>query len=192
MLGLPGREVRRAIRNHRYEVGPEGLLLPAQKVQIGGVFEHDVRRGGALLGARTDHNLMTDEGLNHILDVILHGVSAVASWYVAPFKGNYTPVPGVTAASVTADSTEATEYDEATRVEYNEAAASSKSITNSANKATFTISASITAYGAFLVSASAKSATSGVLLAISRFTASRSLVDDDELLVTYTLSAADA
>lgn len=182
-----------AIRNNKYEVDEEnGLFLPAQKVTIGGVFTHDVRRNGVLLGERSDHNIVVNQGLDHILDVVLHASTQVTTWYIGIFEGNYTPVATDTAANITANSTECTAYDESTRVEYVEAAASSQSTTNSANKATFTINATKTVYGAFLASASAKSATTGTLLAASRFSASRSLVATDELLITYTISAADA
>jgi hypothetical protein len=111
---------------------------------------------------------------------------------VALFEGNYTPVAGVTAATFTADATENTTYDETTRVAYDEAAAASQSTTNAASRATFTCSATKTIYGAALVSASAKSATTGTLLAIVRFATARAVIDNDVLLVTYTVTAASA
>lgn len=157
-----------------------------------GMWEVEHWRKGRLLGKDVTKNLVCNQGLNHILDVVLHGITPVSPWYVAIFEGNYTPVPTVTAATVAADSTESTAYDEATRVEYNEAAAASQSITNSANKATFTINATKTIYGAFLASASAKSASSGTLLAIARFGTSRAVIDDDVILVTYQLTAASS
>ena len=77
------------------------------------------------------------------------------------------------------------------RQEYVEAAASSQSITNSANKASFSINAdSQTAGGAFL--ASVATGTSGTLLCCAAFTGGNKSVDDgDTLEVTYTVSAAD-
>lgn len=161
-------------------------------VRAGGVFTVECFRAGKKVWEEVTPNLICNEGLNHILNVIVHGTSAVSPWYVGIFEGNYTPVAAVTAASITADSTECTAYDEATRVEYTEAAASSQSITNSASKATFTINATKTLYGAFLASASAKSATTGTLLAATRFSASRAVIAADVILVTYTLTAASA
>ena len=38
----------------------------------------------------------------------------------------------------------------------------------------------------------AKSATTGVLFAATKFSASKAVVDDDQLLVTYTIGAASA
>jgi hypothetical protein len=170
-----------------------GVLLPVESgLQVGGVFTIEHYRHGELIDVEECHNLIVDEGLNHILDVTLHGSTQVGTWYVGLFEGNYTPVAGLTAATVTASATECTAYDESTRVAYNEAAASSKVTTNSANKATFTFNATKTIYGAFLASASAKSATTGTLLAAARFGSSKAVADDDQLLVTYALSAASS
>lgn len=161
--------------------------------KVGGVFTVEHWRDGKLLGTEECPNLICNQGLNHILDVVLHGTTPVSPWYVALFKGNYTPVATVTASSVVADSTEApatTDYDEATRQEYVEAAASSQSTTNSASKATFTMKTTITVYGAFLISSS--SGSTGTLLAITRFSTSRAVIDNDVLTITYTLTAASA
>ena len=157
-----------------------------------GVWEVEHWRDGELLGVDISDNLIVDQGLNHLLDVVLHGTTPVSPWYIGIFEGNYTPVAGATAASITADSTESTAYTESTRVAYDEAAAASKVTTNSASKATFTCNATKTMYGAFLASASAKSATTGTLLAVTRFTTTRAVVSADILLVTYTITAASA
>lgn len=167
-----------------------GILLPDQKLQIGGVFHGQIVRDGKVIDEWEDPNLVVDEGLNALLNIMFHGDTQIGTWYLAPFEGNYTPVAGVTAATITAASTECTAYDEATRVAYNEAAAASKSITNSANKATFTFNATKTIYGAFLVSNSTKSGTTGTLFSAARFATSKSVADDDQLLLTYTFNAS--
>jgi hypothetical protein len=141
------------------------------------------------------HNLVTNEGLNKLLDVMLHGTTQIATWYCVISETNTTPAAGMTYASPSF--TETTAYDESTRPEYNEAAASSQSITNSANKAVFTINATKTLYGAGLVgggsAASTKGNTAGggTLLCYALFSSSRSVVDDDVVNLTYTISAAD-
>lgn len=124
--------------------------------------------------------------------MLLHGATPVSPWYVGVFEGNYTPVAGDTAATFPANATESTAYDEATRQEYVEAAASSQSTTNSASKATFTFNATKTIYGAFLSSVSTKSTTTGTLLAANKAGTAKSVVDDDQLLITYTLSMTSA
>jgi len=140
-------------------------------------------------------NVVTDEGINFMLDVMFHGATAEGTWYVSLFESDSTPLTSWTYDAY-ADSlvTECTAYDEATRPAYTEAAASSKSITNSADKASFTINNTKTIYGAALVSLNTKSDhTAGdYLFCASRFASSRSVVDDDVLRVTVTISGADS
>lgn len=177
----------------RYEeVGDGRVYMPSSKVYLGGVFEHEVIRNGQSLGVMRDNNIVVNEGLNSVLNVVFNSATQITTWYVGIFKGNYTPLATDTAANITANATEATEYDEANRQTYVESTSTAQSLTNSANKATFTINASITVYGAFLVSSNVISGTSGTLMSASRFSASRAVVDNDQLLVTYTFSAADA
>lgn len=173
-----------------YEKSDGGVLVPSQKLEVGGIFHGQHVRNGEVIDEWSDHNLVVNEGLNSLLDIMFHGGTQITTWYLGVFEGNYTPVATVTAATITAASTECTAYDETTRVAYDEAAASSQSITNSASKATFTFNATKTIYGAFLVSASAKSATSGKLFAAAQFGSSKSVVDDDQLLLTYTFTAS--
>lgn len=174
----------------KFEKTAGGILMPQNRVSIGGVFHGQIRRNGKIIDEWEDSNLVTNEGLDHALNVIFNGATQVATWYIGIFEGNYTPVAGVTAATITSASTESTAYDESTRVAYVEAASTAQSTTNSASRATFTINATKTIYGAFLVSASAKSATTGTLFSAARFSASKSVVDNDELLLTYTINAS--
>lgn len=186
-------EVARHIRNSNYEPTQYGIYVPKAHLNVGGHFLHDViHADGSREGWRVDTNLVVNEGLNHLLDVVLGGGTQVDPWYIGIFEGNYTPIAGDSASDIAANSTESTAYDEATRVEYQPAAAASQSITNSANTADFTINATKTMYGAFIVSASAKSAVTGTLLAASRFSASRSVIATDVLSLIYQFDAADA
>lgn len=166
---------------HQNETAPIG---------IGGVFTVEHIRDGVLIDTWTSKNLVCNEGLNHVLNTEFNGTTQVGTWYVGLFEGNYTPVSTVTAATITAASTECTAYDETVRQTYVEASATAQVTTNSASKATFTMNATKTIYGAFLVSASAKSATTGVLFAATQFTASKAVVATDQLLVTYTITAS--
>jgi hypothetical protein len=155
-----------------------------------GRYDLEIRRVDGTVEHFSDENLIVDEGLNHILNTQLNGSTQVTTWYLGVFEGNYTPLAGVDAATITASSTESTAYDAATRVEWNEAASTAKSITNSANRASFVFNASKTIYGAFLVSASAKSATSGTLFSAARFATAKQVDSGDELLLTYTVTSA--
>jgi hypothetical protein len=144
-----------------------------------------------------NHNICTDEGLNRLLDVMFHGTTQIATWYIGLFESDTTPAAGTTYA--TPVFTESTAYDEATRPAFNEAAASSKVTTNSANKAVFTMNDTKTIYGAFLCgggtdpNTKGDTAGGGVIFNAAQFASgSKSVVDDDVLNVTVTLTAADA
>lgn len=167
-----------------------GVLLPDTRLRVGGKFHGQLVRDGKVIDEWEDSNLVVNEGLNALLNVMFAGATQTGTWYLGVFEGNYTPVATVTAATITTASTECTAYDEATRQEYVEAAAASQSITNSANRATFTFNATKTIYGAFLVSASAKSATTGTLFSAARFASSKAVVAADQLLLTYTFTAS--
>jgi len=158
--------------------------------KVGGVFEVECfGPDGKLKWKDTAKNLVTNEGLDHILDVVLHGTTAVSPWYVG-LKNTGTPAAGDTLASH-GTWTENTNYT-GDRKEYVEAAASSQSVTNSASKASFSISVdSQTISGAFL--AGAATGTSDTLLCVADFTGGDKSADNgDTLEVTYTISAADA
>lgn len=133
------------------------------------------------------HNLVTNVGLNHILDTVFHGGTQITTWYVG-LKNTGTVAAADTLASH-AGWTENTNYT-GDRKEYVEAAAGSQSITNSANKASFSINAdSQTIAGAFLTSAA--TGTSGTLFSAADFASPKSADSGDTLEVTYTVSAAD-
>ena len=136
-------------------------------------------------------NLVTNEGLDHILDAVLHGTTPVSPWYVGLTDGTPIPAAEDTLSGAHAGWTEVTAYT-GDRQEYVEAAASSQSITNSASKASFSIDTnSTTVGGAFLFSAA--TTTTGTLLCVAAFTGGDKSADSgDTLEVTYTISAADA
>lgn len=175
-----------------FEQSEGGVLMPIQKLLLGGQFHLQHVRDGEVIDEETFDNLVTNEGIDHILNTVFHGGTPVTTWYLGLFEGNYTPVATVTGATITSASTESTAYDESTRVAFDEAAASGQAITNAASKATFTMNATKTIYGAFLVSNSTKSATTGVVMSAARFGTSKAVVDDDQLLLTYTFSGVSA
>lgn len=216
-------EFARAIRNHKFEVGPNGILFATVGNSfVGGVqeFEHrryepsDKRRrlrqlakvpmvgglarkfrlatqgGGDLIERIVGPNIIPTQGLDHILNVILHGGTQVNPWYYALYTGATVPAAGLTGATFAATQTEFTGYDETTRVAFNEGASSGGVIDNAANRAVFTINATATIRGGALLSASGKGANGAgdQLLACSAFPASRAVVDDDELAGKYTLT----
>lgn len=169
-----------------------GLLVPDHRLVVGGVFLGKIVRDGEVIEEFEDHNIVVNEGLNYLLNAGIAGQSQISNWYLGLFSGNYTPVATVTAATIAAASTEWTSYNEATRQAFTPVAASAQSITNAASTATFTQNASGTIYGAFLASNSAKSATTGTLLAAAQFGSPKTVSAGDLLVLSYTLGASSS
>jgi hypothetical protein len=160
-----------------------------------GHFVAECYRDGKLIWTEETDNIVTNEGLNSILGVYFHADTQISAWYCVLSETNTAPAAAMTYA--VPSFTETTAYDEATRPAYTEAAASGQSITNSANKAVFTISGTKTMYGAALVGggtdANTKGDTAGggTLACYALFSSSRAVVDNDVINLTYTISAAD-
>lgn len=151
------------------------------------------RRGGMVVLSTEDvSNLIPTEGLNYMLGTSLTGVAQSSTWYIALFEGNYTPAAGVTAATFPADATECTAYTEASRVTWTPGAISAGSVSNTASKAVFTMNATKTVYGIAQTSVATKSATTGTLISVARFSVAKSVVATDILNVTSTLTATSA
>lgn len=152
------------------------------------------RRSGSyfLKDAWEETNITTDEGVTHALDVVFSGGAQKSAWYIAIFNDDYTPIASNTYQSP--GYTESTNYDEGGRPVWQEAGVASKSLTNAANRAEFTMSATETIYGGSLVSANTKGdAVSGeILYCSSKFSATKPVEDDDVLKVTAVISGDDA
>jgi hypothetical protein len=158
---------------------------------LDGKYMARVIRKGEVIDEFQFDNIIVNEGLTHALETELGNGTQVGIWYVGLFKGNYTPLATDTAANIATNSTEATEYTEANRVTYVPSAAAAQSITNAASVAEFNINATVTIYGAFLVSTNTKSGTGGVLFSAARFPAQRDLQNTDLLQITYQVDASD-
>lgn len=135
-------------------------------------------------------NLVTNAGLNDLLDKYLKGSGYTAAWY-AGIKGTGTAVAADTMASH-ASWSELTGYTQSARPTLTLGSVSGQSVDNSASKATFSVNASATVAGAFLNSDSTKSGTTGTLYGVVDFSSSRSVISGDTLEVTVTLTAASA
>ena len=167
-----------------------------QKLKLGGRFEvWCLDKNGVEKWREDVHNLVTNEGLNALLGIMLNAATQITAWYVAPFESDTTilathtyAVPGFT---------ESTAYSEGTRQAYDEAAPSGQSITNSASPAALSINATKTIYGAALVGGGSAATTKddqaggGTLFCAVKFSAAKAVEDGDTLNITYTLSAAD-
>lgn len=131
-------------------------------------------------------NLVTNVGVEYLLDAGLSAGTPITAWYVG-LKGTGTPAAADTLASH-ASWSEINPYS-GNRLAWTEAGVSSKSITNSASAASFSITSSTTVYGAFL--ASVNTGTSGTLFSVGDFSSSKNVDNGDTLNVTYTISGDD-
>lgn len=186
-----GREFARAIANKHYEVSDAGILFPKQ----GGAFvagQFDSWINGR--DHQVDHNKVPTEQLNYLLLTGYKSGAAYAAWYIAPFTTNVAPGATLTAATFTATQGEFILYNEATRQQWVlPANPTSGSFDNTAANAVFTTAtgagAGVAVYGAGILSASAKSATTGAILAASLFAAPRTVLPTDLLSIAYTVAA---
>lgn len=161
-------------------------LMAAMGQSIEGL---ECRGDWAVLSSEDVDNIIPTEGLNYMLGAALTGVAQSASWFIALFEGNYTPVAGVTAATFPAAATESTAYNETTRVAWVPGAIAAGSVSNTASKAVFTMNATKSIYGIAQTSISTKSGTTGTLVSVALFSAVKNVVATDVLNVTSTISA---
>ena len=179
-------ELRRAIRNNKHEFTESGLVVPSMGLFAGFACETTVNGKDPQL----THNLLTLEGRRYLVGAAMTGVAQNTQFYIAPFTGNVTPADGWTAATFTATATEYTAYTSATRVQWSGALhATASSVDNSASPASIELSAGqsgVTLRGFGLLTASAKSATTGVLISAMRHDRP-GLGEGDTLAVKLTL-----
>ena len=194
--GLVGAAARaRAIEESARK---NGFARPQHKLNIGAIFHLEHWRKNQLIGEHHAENLCPDEFINYMLDAGLSGGTPITAWYVLIFNDNHTPAAGDTYA--VPGFTESTEYDETNRPAWTEAGVSSKVITNSASKATFTMTGTDTSiYGAAIVGGGTGASTKddqaggGTLGPEAQFTggAVTGIVDDDVLKVYVTITGSD-
>ena len=134
-------------------------------------------------------NLVTTAGKNDALDKYLAGSAYTAAWYLGLIDSTgYSAVAAGDTASSHAGWAESTAYSQSTRPAASWASASggSKALSSAAS---FSINATATIKGAFLVSNSTKSGTTGVLYSAGLFSGGdRTVANGDTLNVSYTAS----
>lgn len=145
------------------------------------VYDHDV------FGNKTP-----DVSLQYQLDAAVTGGAAISSWFIGLINGPSAPTyaAGDTMASH-AGWTENAAYSEATRQAWT-AARTANNESNSASKAVFTINAgSQNLIGAFVVSNSTKSGSTGTLFAEGSFTqGNRTPLSGDQIVCQYDYALA--
>lgn len=153
-------------------------------------------KDGKLKWVAEESNLVVNVGLQYMAGVALTSTAQITTWYIGLYgaAASNNPAAGDTSASH-AGWTEVTPYSNATRPSATFAAATAANpsvVTNSASPAAFTINATSTVGGAFLISNSTKGGTTGTLFSAADFQSpgDRSVVSGDTLNVTYTFSLA--
>ncbi len=146
--------------------------------------------GGPLLWEEEIDNLVTTAGKNDLLDKYLAGSSYTAAWYLGLISStSYTtgPAVGDTPASHSGWA-EDQNYSQSTRpaASWNAASGGSKALSAGA---VFTMNASATIKGCFLISNSTKGGTTGTLYSAGLFSGGdQPVVSGNTLTVTYTAS----
>jgi hypothetical protein len=116
------------------------------------------------------------EGINYMLTAALKEGTQAGDFYVGLFGTPYTPLPADTAATFPASATEVTAYSETTRVAVTLGSVASGAVDNFASPAEFTgTTDGVLVYGAFVVTAPAKGATVGTLMATTKFNSPKPL-----------------
>lgn len=155
-------------------------------------------KDGNLKWTDESKNLVVNVGLQYMAGSALTSTAQITTWYLGLYgaASSNNPAAGDTMSSH-AGWTEVTDYNEADRRPATFAAATLPTgsgnpsvVTNSANKAQFTMNATTTVGGAFLTSNNTKGGTAGILFSAKDFDSpgDRAVVSGDVVLVTYTFS----
>ncbi len=153
-------------------------------------------RHGALKWVEEVPNIVVDEGLDDLLDKYFKGSAYTAAHYVGLVdNANFTAyAAGDVAGQINGTNgwDELTAYTESNRPSLTLGSVASKSVDNSASKAQFSINATHTVRGAFVVTNNTKAGTTGTLYGAADFSSARSVENGDTVNVTVTLTAASA
>ena len=162
-------------------------------VRVNHHFEVECRgEDGRLKWMEEFDNIVVTAGLNKYIDATLKTGLASPAWYVG-LKDTGTPNAADTMASH-ASWAEIVPYSDGTRPAFDLSgnSISAGSVSNSNNKAAFTIDGTDDVYGAFIADDATKSGSSGTLLGVGDFAAARSVISGDTLNVQVTTSIAAA
>lgn len=198
LLGLARRPpTARARRRHECGLLPVSYFRRAEP-RLDRNTRLDLERmlsGGNELWRDGFSNLVVNLGLNELLSVTLGGQTADTTWFVGLTDGTPTAAAADTMASH-GGWVEVTNYDEVNRpawVANASGVASAQSLSNSSSPAAFTISATVTIGGSFLVDVNTGNGTGNSLYSVGAFTAGDKLLNDnDTLSVTATFTTAAA
>lgn len=173
------------------------IEAPARPPRFRYDFEHV--RGGQVIDAWSVTNVVTTEGMNSLLDVYFDAATQITTWYLGLISSvSWTAVAaGDTAAQINGtnawkecSASHAPNYDtpagtDRGTITFGEPSSGSLS---SSSTVDFTFSESGTVKGAFIASNIARTNTTGVLYSAATFSGDKTVVDNDQLKVTVTVS----
>lgn len=139
-------------------------------------------------------NLVTDEGLTHLLNVALGTSPKPQGYFIALFSASATPQASWNAQNFSATASEIVSmsegYASATRPKWNAQNTSTNSIDNMQSAARFEIKtdSTLTVQGAALLTSSTKGGTDGVLVSAIKFNAPRVFQNGDTYELGYRIS----
>jgi hypothetical protein len=187
-------ELGRALRGHKYDKTPSGIMFPAAGILFGGVFGRKDLPPGAHpedMPWAFGPNAVGNEFINDVLNAKFNGVGGGTAWYFAPFADNLAPTSSLTAATFAGTQGEyTTQYTEGSRQTFtSNGTSTAQSVSNSASPAVITVGGSpITPYGAGILSVNTKGGTTGVFGAGGLFGSANALSSGSKLMMTYTLT----
>lgn len=160
-----------------------------QKAKLRGRFQiQHFNKAGKLIGTYDIPNGIVDVGINHLLDVGFHAEAQITTWYIGLVdNAGFSAFANADTMGSHTGWTESSAYNEATRPEWTEGAAASRSITNGTT-VDFSINATVTLKGIFITSNNTKGGTTGTLWSTAPFASNVTANNGDTLKVTYTLS----
>jgi hypothetical protein len=168
-------------------------LRPGQsRLALGGVFNIEcVAPDGTTRWSTKAKNGVVNGALNYVLDTCLRAQTPASAWYMGLIdNAGYTALAAADTSASHGGWAEVAAYSESTRPQWSPGAASGQSVVNSTT-VDFSINASKTVRGLFLISESTKSGTSGTLFSTAAFSGGNQTVNNgDTLKVTYTISSA--
>lgn len=152
-------------------------------------YEIDCYRDGQLLWTDGFQNLVTVVGKNQLLDACFFSGAVTPTWFIGLVgTTSFTGFDEGDTMASHAGWVEAVPYSNATRPAYVPAASAAGSMSNAASRALFTINATKTLEGAFLVNIGTKSGTLGVLYGEGAFVTPRNVISGDVLSIKITLT----
>lgn len=154
-----------------------------------GTYEFAIVRDGKVIDHWIDTNLIPTEGLNHILNVLTQVATAkVAAWYMGIGTGNYTATAADANATIGTAIAETIQYTGGARKPVTIAPSTAAALVGTPVTFACNVVGPITITNAIISSTSVQGA--GVLLSSLKLATAKTLAQDEQLVATFTLSAA--